>query len=1264
MFLRSLLTIAVCSCLSAVSLGEDVSFPNYGLLPKKEIGAMRFLEKHPEADGRGAVVAVFDTGVDPGAVGLQTTPDGRPKIIDMVDASGSGDVDTSTVRKLNDERILEGLTGRQLTIPKKWKCPSGEFHVGMKRGYDLFPGGLVGRLKSERKKEWDEAFRAQQVKLSDEIEAFRAAHAKPNDEQQAELEELKTRQKELEKAHSAWDDPGPIYDCVVFSDGKTWWGVIDTDEDGQLDDEKLMTNFRAKRQYSTFDEEGLLNYALNIYDDGDILSVVADCGTHGTHVAGIIAAYHPDHPEQNGIAPGAQIVAVKIGDTRSGSNSLGTGETRGMLAAIDNKVDLINMSYGGAAPIPNVGPLTELQNEVVYKHGIIWVASAGNDGPALTTVTAPGGTTSALIGVGAYVSPELAEVSYSLRDKLTEVPYTWSSRGPTSDGDLGVDICAPGGAIAPVSQWALTPKQLMNGTSMSSPNVCGGLALVVSGLKQEEIKYSPTLVKRAIQNSARSLQDGSPFSMGQGLLQVDAAFDWLAEHSEQIDARLRYEVKVATHRNDRGIYLREAADLATPTHAKIEVEPLFPEDVASIDKSSFEMKVRLECDAEWVKSPEVFFLAYGGRDFEIEVDPTALPPGAHYAEIRGYDADNQDAGPLFRLPITVTQTVKQKTPSAYQEKLKSNAGQVERRFIPVPVGATWADLTIKAGEFAGSRLMIAHTKQLLPQEDSRNVEERSYLRFVAGEVKNVSFAVAEGRTLELCLAQYWNSLGDADFDVQLTFHSLDPVNQTIVFDGVDYAKRVEVIGAFGLEHLSPRAELSTWRRLIEPKKAELLPLSAERDQLSKERRNYGLTLSYDFTMPEAGTVKPRPSVMSDDYAFELWSGRIWMIYDKNKQQMGVGVSGDGAALPKGDYTLRLFLRHFDRESLEKLKGMPIFLDQDLKSNLSLPVRSSFEQVMEGSGRLSTLKIGDGEMEAFYLGRPSESSLPKTIGPRDRLLGKIYFGAEQKEVAGAGRRPGGFQLVYLPPPPASKEETPTSDDKPKEKTLEEKLFDLKVAELSVLAKKKKQEEFDKLADQLLEESPDNLDVLTARLRMLDGDDRKQHLPELVAAADKVIRLIPQNKLARYFGRNHDPKTDEEKAENKEMLKQRDILTDALYRKCRAIAYMDLPDETEEVKKSPADAEKRAELFEKTYQQLASWVDTAQEKYALVHDRRLRRMDRQGEALEVLNKLIKEEPTKLILYKKRSDIYGELGWDFLQKYENQWRLLRQNGDYAPF
>ena len=48
------------------------------------------------------------------------------QILDVLDCTGSGDVDTSTIRKFDEGGCIEGLYGNKLQLNPDWSNPSGE----------------------------------------------------------------------------------------------------------------------------------------------------------------------------------------------------------------------------------------------------------------------------------------------------------------------------------------------------------------------------------------------------------------------------------------------------------------------------------------------------------------------------------------------------------------------------------------------------------------------------------------------------------------------------------------------------------------------------------------------------------------------------------------------------------------------------------------------------------------------------------------------------------------------------------------------------------------------------------------------------------------------------------------------------------------------------------------------------------------------------------------------------------------------------------
>src|SRR2546430_14328654 len=101
----------------ATAAGVDPALPPAiaymsGLMPLRSTGVEQFRAKHPTYDGRGVLVAILDTGVDPAVPGLIVTSAGAPKILDLRDFSGEGRVALSPVVPAADRALAAG--GRKL----------------------------------------------------------------------------------------------------------------------------------------------------------------------------------------------------------------------------------------------------------------------------------------------------------------------------------------------------------------------------------------------------------------------------------------------------------------------------------------------------------------------------------------------------------------------------------------------------------------------------------------------------------------------------------------------------------------------------------------------------------------------------------------------------------------------------------------------------------------------------------------------------------------------------------------------------------------------------------------------------------------------------------------------------------------------------------------------------------------------------------------------------------------------------------------------
>jgi serine protease AprX len=338
---------------------------------------------------------------------------------------------------------------------------------------------------------------------------------------------------------------------------------------------------------------------------------------HGTHVSGIAAGEHNTSTNVSGVAPGASLINAKV-LAQDGSSSEDWAIS-GLEWSMEQNADIISMSFGdwqgdGTGRDPLSMAVTNTVNA-----GHVVVVAAGNEGPGEAT-----------IGYPAIVTDAIAVAASDDNDKITN----FSSRGPTGDGRVGIDLAAPGVDIVSANAMWETDDYYttMNGSSMACPHVAGAAALLLDAYPD----LSPEDVKQALMNGADDIGNDI-LEQGAGRLDVAKAY-YALTNGIQVDDPLWFVGRVyqGNYVNTFTVYNNNDVDVTV-----------------TITSSSGDV-------GDWISlnDTNVSVPAHGSASFDATMNVATTIPGTYYGNINVSDGSSDIVIPVS---VNVIQRVKSDT---------------------------------------------------------------------------------------------------------------------------------------------------------------------------------------------------------------------------------------------------------------------------------------------------------------------------------------------------------------------------------------------------------------------------------------------------------------------------------------------------------------------------------------------------------------------------------------------------------------------------
>ncbi len=227
--------------------------------------------------------------------------------------------------------------------------------------------------------------------------------------------------------------------------------------------------------------------------------------SHGTHIAGIIAARQGNEQGISGLAPGCRIMPVKI--INRFNWTLEEWLAQGVVWATDHGASVLNISLG----FPSATAMHRDAIRYAFERDVVICASSGNIG------TDP-------IGFPARLEETMA---VGATDNIDEVT-AFTSTGPS------LTLCAPGRDIVSTWDTSALPDtyNVFSGTSFAVPHVAGAAALV----RSLNPRLTGPQVRRVLSVTCHDLgSPGKDPQSGWGRLDIPAALELALTYPVEAD---------------------------------------------------------------------------------------------------------------------------------------------------------------------------------------------------------------------------------------------------------------------------------------------------------------------------------------------------------------------------------------------------------------------------------------------------------------------------------------------------------------------------------------------------------------------------------------------------------------------------------------------------------------------------------------------------------------------------------------------------------